>query len=134
MWSSKVPVLIFDSETRRIVTVNDTAAALFHSSPKDMEGQSVESCLAAEERPRLTATIGTYEARWGDVGPWQCFARDGSRFIAHIRFHQMMYENRLVHVVLATEVTHVQASRSVAAGIGDSLIRMSIVPRPAKSS
>lgn len=134
MWSSKVPVLIFDSESRRIVTVNDTAAALFQSSPMDMEDQNVEFCLAAEERPRLAATIGTYEARWGDVGPWQCLARDGSRFVAHIRFHQMIYENRLVHVVLATQVVHLEASRSAAAGIGDSRIEMTIVPRSRQTS
>jgi nitrogen-specific signal transduction histidine kinase len=120
MWNSSVPVLLFESESLRIVMVNDTAVALFKSSSKDLLGQSVDGCVVAEERTRLAASIGKYEARWGDVGPWQCLARDGSRFVAHIRFHQTMHQGKLVHVVLATEVAYLETTRSAAAGFGDS--------------
>lgn len=123
MWNSIVPVLVFDSASRRIVQVNDAAAALFKSSSEDMVGQSVDGCVVSQERTRLVETIGINEIRWGDVGPWQCLARDGSSFIAHVRFHQMLYEGELVHVILATRVVQLGTSLSAAAGSGASLPR-----------
>jgi PAS domain S-box-containing protein len=107
---------VFESESRRIVEANDAAAALFQTSPEDLHGKSVDCCVIPEERERLAASIGTHEPRWGDVGPWHCVARDGSRFVAQIRFHQTIHKDQLVHVVLATEVVHLEKTRSVAVG------------------
>jgi mannose-1-phosphate guanylyltransferase len=119
----KVPVLLFESATRRIIAVNDVAAALFRSAAADMLGKSVDSCVIPEERARLAAIVGTREPRWGDVGSWQCVARDGSRFIAQVRFHQTFQDGLLVHVVLATNVSHLETVRSAAAGFDDSMPR-----------
>jgi PAS domain-containing protein len=121
MWNSLVPVLVFDSANRRIVVANDAAAALFKVSPSEMVGESVDHCVIREERERLNESIGTSEPRWGDVGLWQCLARDGTRFMAEVRFHQMLHEGKLVHIVLATAVVQVASARSVAAGSYDSL-------------
>jgi len=111
----RVPVIIFESNSRRIVEVNDVAAALFKTTTEAMVGQTVDGCLIAEERARLARSIGTYDARWGDVGNWQCLARDGTRFVASVRFHQAIHDGRLVHIVLATAVTHVDAAFSTKA-------------------
>jgi PAS domain-containing protein len=119
VWNSQVPVLIFESKSRRIVGVNDTAAALFKASSEALTGQIVDLFLVPEERERLAAIIGTTDPRWGDVGPWRCLASDGSQFVAFVRFHQTIYEGHLVHVVLATEVVQVESTRSATAGFGD---------------
>lgn len=119
MRNSPVPVLVFESESRRIVGVNDAAAALFKASPDAVAGESIDLFLVPEERGRLAATIGTTDPRWGDVGPWQCLAKDGSQFIAFIRFHQTILEGKLVHVVLATKVVQVESTRSASARSGD---------------
>jgi PAS domain-containing protein len=121
MWNSNVPVLVFESESRRIVRVNGAAAALFKAPPEALAGQIVDYSVVPEERERLAASIGTANPRWGDVGPWQCLARDGSHFVAFVRFHQTIHEGQLVHVVLATEVVQVESARSAAAGSGDPL-------------
>jgi hypothetical protein len=44
------------------------------------------------------------EAEWGDAGLWRCVAADGRRLVARLRFHQTLRKERLVHMVLATEI------------------------------
>ena len=117
----RVPVLVFESASRRIIAVNDAAAVLFRTSAEEMQGELIDRCVIAEERGRLAASIDTHEPRWGDVGSWQCVARDGSRFIAQVRFHQTVQDGLLVHVVLATNILRLETARSAVAGSDDLL-------------
>jgi PAS domain-containing protein len=121
MWNSRVPVLVFDSESRHIVGLNDAAASLFRTTSEALIGQIVDLSVVPEERERLAASVSAPDPRWGEAGPWQCHARDGSRFVAFVRFHQAIQEGRVVHIVLATEVVQVETTRSAAAGFGDPL-------------
>jgi hypothetical protein len=121
MWNSQVPILVFDSENREIVGLNDAAASLFKTTVDTLKGQLVDLSVVPEERLRLVASVSSPDPRWGDVGPWQCLARDGSRFVAFVRFHQAVHEGRLVHIALATEVVQVETPRSAVAGFGDQL-------------
>jgi PAS domain-containing protein len=121
MWNSKIPVLVFDSESRRIAGLNEAAAALFKTASEALTGQLVDWVVIPEERERLAEMVASREPQWGDVGAWQCLARDGSRFVASIRYHQAIQEGRLVHIVLATRVVHMESARSAAASSGDAL-------------
>jgi nitrogen-specific signal transduction histidine kinase len=121
MWNFQVPVLMFDSKTRRIVMVNTVAAALFEATEEELQSQTIDCCLPSEERDRLAVCLNNLEPQWGAVGAWQCLSRTGNRFIAQIRFHQTMYQDTLVHVVLATEVIPVTNSRAAAASSSESL-------------
>jgi len=116
MWDSKIPVLLFDSTSRRICGANRAAAALFMSDPAKLIGQFIESCVVKEERARLRAGLRLFEPRWGEVGSWQCLARDGTRFIAQIRYHQAIQNGELVHIVLATSVQKLCVPQSIRAG------------------
>jgi hypothetical protein len=116
MWNFQIPVVMFDSKTRRIVTVNAVAATLLESTEQELRGQLVDGCVIPEERDRLATSIGTIEPRWGEVGAWRCLTCKGNRFTAQIRFHQTMYEDKLVHIVLATEILPMSHSRAAAAG------------------
>jgi len=120
MWESRIPVLVFDSESRQIVGLNNAAASLFKTTSEVLTGQLVDFSVVPEERERLAAGISYPDPQWGAAGRWQCLACDGSRFVASVRFHQTKHEGRLVHVVLATEVIQVESTRSAAAGFGDS--------------
>lgn len=116
MWDSNIPVLLFDSSSRRICGVNRSAAALFMCDSSKLEGQLIESCVVREERARLRASLRTLDPRWGEVGSWQCLARDGTRFIAQLRYHQVIHNGELVHIVLATSVQKLCGPQSVSAG------------------
>jgi hypothetical protein len=125
MWDSQIPVLLFDSSSRRICGVNRAAAALFMCDPPRLEGQLIESCVVREERARLRASLHTFDPRWGDVGSWQCLARDGTRFIAQLRYHQAVHNGELVHVVLATSVQKLCGPRSASAGYLNQYVKCS---------
>ncbi len=112
MWESPIPVLLFDSSSRRISRVNRAAAALFKTVPEELQGQLIESCVVQGERARLRAGLRACDPRWGEGGPWKCVARDGSRFVVQIRFHQTIQNGELVHVVLATHVVPAYAAKS----------------------
>jgi hypothetical protein len=81
-----------------------------------LQGRLVESCVVQGERARLRAGLRAFDPRWGDGGYWKCLAKDGSRFVVQIRFHQTVQNGELVHVVLATEVLPVYAACAAAVG------------------
>ena len=116
MWDSKIPVLLFESSSRRICGINRAAAALFMCEPSKLLGQIIEKCVVREERARLRASLRVFDPRWGDVGSWQCLAHDGTRFIAHLRYHQAVHNGELVHVVLATSIHKLCVPHSVKVG------------------
>jgi hypothetical protein len=119
MWDSSVPVLMFDSASRRIYCANEAVAALFQTTPREMEGKLVESCIVRPERARLRAALLRRDQPWGDVGHWECVSRDGTHFTVQLRFHQTIYEDELMHVVIATAILRKPVSRSAVAGQGD---------------
>ena len=121
MWNSRVPILVFDSESRESVGLNDAAASIFKATSEVLRGKIVDLSVVPEEREKLVASVSAPDPRWGDAGPWQCLACDGSRFVAFVRFHQAIHEGRLVHIVLATEVVQMESVRSAAAGFRDPL-------------
>jgi PAS domain S-box-containing protein len=100
----KVPILIFDSESFRVVEVNQATAELYGRSAEAMVGSHVSEFVAGGEHERLRSVLAREDAEWGDAGLWRCVAGDGRRFVARLRFHQTLREERLVHMVLATEI------------------------------
>jgi hypothetical protein len=119
MWDSQIPVILFDSASRRICGSNMAAAALFMCEPSKLDGQLIEKCVIREERARLRASLRSRDPRWGEVGSWHCLAHDGTRFIAQLRYHQAIHNGELVHVVLASSVQKLPVPRSVRADYPD---------------
>ncbi|HEX5305041.1 MAG TPA: EAL domain-containing protein [Dyella sp.] len=86
-----VPLVVFDADSRVILTVNAAAQADYASLLPELVGQPFDALLAAHESDRFLAQLGSGQLTNGEPSAWE-YRRDGHahRHVEGI-FHAMDY-------------------------------------------
>ena len=96
------PLWYTDSRTFIVKGANEDALKLFGYSEQEFIGMSAVRLVAPFDLPRINALRA--EEKWGEVGSFTYVRKDGTQFLAAIRWHQSHYLETLCDCVIVTSV------------------------------
>jgi two-component system cell cycle sensor histidine kinase/response regulator CckA len=98
------PMWIYDSETLRILAVNDTAVQRFGWSREQFQAMTIADIRPPEDVAALTELLRTNRNALRSMTVRYCHA-DGSIFWADVTSHEVIWDGRPARLVLAADVT-----------------------------
>ncbi|MGZ6268017.1 MAG: PAS domain S-box protein, partial [Candidatus Limnocylindrales bacterium] len=98
------PMWIYDSETLRILAVNDTAVRQFGWSRVQFQAMTIADIRPAEDMAQLTDLLRTNLNPLRTMTVRYCRA-DGSIFWADVTAHELVWDGRPSRLVLAADIT-----------------------------
>ena len=102
---SPVPILVWDTESSRIVDINNRAEALFGFERKDFIGKPVEELVHPAERSRLAAYLERSPGELNRSGPWRLQPRDGRLVYAEATSSSIELDGHSMRLVHLSDVT-----------------------------
>jgi two-component system, cell cycle sensor histidine kinase and response regulator CckA len=99
-----LPTWVFDSETLRFLQVNEAAVAQYGYSHDEFESMSVLDIRPASEHAALRATLREWKDHARYKTHWKHITKDGHGINVDIIAHQLEYNGRAVHLVVAQDV------------------------------
>jgi len=99
-----LPTWVFDSETLRFLQVNDSAVNQYGYSPEEFESMNVADICHAAEYGHFLESLRQLKAKPRYKMLCKHMAKDGHAIEAELIAHQLDYNGRAVHLVVAQDI------------------------------
>jgi two-component system cell cycle sensor histidine kinase/response regulator CckA len=99
-----LPTWVFDSESLRFLQINDSAVAQYGYSQDEFEGMTVLDICPASHYSALLDSLREWKNHARYKTQWKHVTKDGRTIEAEIIAHQLEYNGRAVHLVVAQDV------------------------------
>lgn len=103
--SSPHPRWIYDTETLRILAVNDAALTHYGFSESEFLARTIRDLRPGEEVPRLLERLSKQGNGVYHSGPWRHRKKDGTTFLVEITSHALDFAGRRARVVEVNDIT-----------------------------
>lgn len=99
------PMWIYDTETLRFLTVNDSAIVKYGYSREEFLSMTIKDIRPAEDVPSLMENIETYNEEFQTSGPWRHRLKDGKIILVEVTSHFLDFEGNTARFVMAQDIT-----------------------------
>jgi two-component system, cell cycle sensor histidine kinase and response regulator CckA len=103
-----LPTWVFDSETLRFLQVNDAAVEQYGYSREEFECITAAEIRPEGERAAFVEEIRNWKRDAQYKTTWRHLRKDGKAFDVEVIAHQLEYAGRLVHLVVAQDLSERQ--------------------------
>ncbi len=104
--NNPLPMWIYDSETMRFLSVNDTAIATYGYSREEFLSMTLLDIRPLEEHAKLLRNLQQSHEVIQSSGPWLHRKKNGQVIAVEIFSHAIEYAGRSARLVLANDVTN----------------------------
>lgn len=104
--NNPLPMWIYDSETLRFLSVNDTAIAAYGYSREEFLNMTLLDIRPLDEHAKLLRNLQQSHEVIQSSGPWLHRKKNGQVIAVEIFSHAIEYAGRSAHLILANDVTN----------------------------
>jgi two-component system, cell cycle sensor histidine kinase and response regulator CckA len=99
-----LPTWVFDSESLRFLQVNDSAVAQYGYSQDEFESMTILDIRPPSDHAAFLDSLREWKGHARYKAQWRHVTKDGHTIDAEIMGHQLEYNGRAVHLVVAQDV------------------------------
>ena len=110
--SSPRPMWVYDVETLRFLTVNESAVRAYGYSRDEFLAMTIADVRPLEDVPAMTRMVRAMGAGFNPSGFWRHRRRDGSLMDVEITSHSIDFGGRPARLVLVSDVTAQRAAEA----------------------
>ncbi len=110
--NNPLPMWVFDLETLAFLEVNDAAVDKYQYSRAEFLNLKLKDIRPPEDIPLLLDDLNTITKPINYAGEWRHRRKDGTVFPVEIITHEMLYNGRHAHLVVAQDLTEQKRAES----------------------
>ncbi|MGA2774654.1 MAG: diguanylate cyclase [Candidatus Omnitrophota bacterium] len=103
--NNPIPMVIYDLETLRFLSVNDSALQHYGYSRKEVLSMTIKDIFLPEDIPALLDNVSKVTEGRDAAGIWRLLKKDKTIVFAEIISHTVNFTGRRAEIVLAIDVT-----------------------------